>query len=87
MFLILLFCFFCVFVLQLGTLVPIATPAPPTTMAPPVRVDIQSSNLLNNLPTLLNTPTVSTESSLGIGNLEISSQKEKMGNIFALILY
>lgn len=45
--------------LQLGTLVPIATPAPPTTIAPPVRVDIQSSNLLNNLPPLLNTPTVS----------------------------
>lgn len=47
------------FYLQLGTLVPIATPAPPTTIAPPVRVDIQSSNLLNNLPPLLNTPTVS----------------------------
>jgi len=45
--------------LQLGTLVPIATPAPPTTVAPSMRFDLQSKNLLNSPPPLLNTPTVS----------------------------
>lgn len=47
--------------LQLGTLVPIATPAPPTTVAPSMRFDLQSKNLLNSPPPLLNTPTVSAK--------------------------
>ncbi|XP_023173333.2 collagen alpha-1(XV) chain isoform X2 [Drosophila hydei] len=43
--------------IALGTLVPIATPAPPTTVAPSLRFDLQSKNLLNSPPPLLNTPT------------------------------
>ncbi|XP_044570747.1 collagen alpha-1(XVIII) chain isoform X5 [Drosophila ananassae] len=43
--------------IALGTLVPIATPAPPTTVAPSMRFDLQSKNLLNSPPPLLNTPT------------------------------
>ncbi|XP_030386334.1 collagen alpha-1(XVIII) chain [Scaptodrosophila lebanonensis] len=46
--------------IALGTLVPIATPAPPTTVAPSVRFDLQSKNLLNSPPPLLNTPTFTT---------------------------
>ncbi|XP_064547490.1 collagen alpha-1(XV) chain isoform X10 [Drosophila montana] len=44
--------------IALGTLVPIATPAPPTTVAPSLRFDLQSKNLLNSPPPLLNTPTL-----------------------------
>nr|XP_017009453.1 collagen alpha-1(XV) chain isoform X8 [Drosophila takahashii] len=44
--------------IALGTLVPIATPAPPTTVAPSMRFDLQSKNLLNSPPPLLNTPTL-----------------------------
>ncbi|XP_032573633.1 collagen alpha-1(XVIII) chain isoform X5 [Drosophila sechellia] len=44
--------------IALGTLVPIATPAPPTTVAPSMRFDLQSKNLLNSPPSLLNTPTL-----------------------------
>ncbi|XP_062553398.1 collagen alpha-1(XVIII) chain isoform X12 [Armigeres subalbatus] len=38
--------------IALGTLVPIATPAPPTTtvIPPPHRPDLQASNLINNIP-------------------------------------
>ncbi|XP_037723303.1 collagen alpha-1(XV) chain isoform X11 [Drosophila subpulchrella] len=43
--------------IALGTLVPIATPAPPTTVAPSMRFDLQSKNLLNSPPPLINTPT------------------------------
>nr|AEL31276.1 multiplexin collagen isoform Ap2 [Drosophila melanogaster] len=46
--------------IALGTLVPIATPAPPTTVAPSMRFDLQSKNLLNSPPPLLNTPTFTT---------------------------
>ncbi|XP_070063987.1 collagen alpha-1(XV) chain isoform X6 [Drosophila virilis] len=46
--------------IALGTLVPIATPAPPTTVAPSLRFDLQSKNLLNSPPPLLNTPTFTT---------------------------
>ncbi|XP_070852111.1 collagen alpha-1(XV) chain isoform X4 [Drosophila suzukii] len=44
--------------IALGTLVPIATPAPPTTVAPSMRFDLQSKNLLNSPPPLINTPTL-----------------------------
>ncbi|KAH8239973.1 hypothetical protein KR032_009864 [Drosophila birchii] len=44
--------------IALGTLVPIATPAPPTTVAPSMRFDLQSKNLLNSPPPPLNTPTL-----------------------------
>ncbi|KAH8397540.1 hypothetical protein KR222_009100, partial [Zaprionus bogoriensis] len=44
--------------IALGTLVPIATPAPPTTVSPSLRFDLQSKNLLNSPPPLLNTPTL-----------------------------
>ncbi|XP_070852113.1 collagen alpha-1(XV) chain isoform X6 [Drosophila suzukii] len=46
--------------IALGTLVPIATPAPPTTVAPSMRFDLQSKNLLNSPPPLINTPTFTT---------------------------
>ncbi|XP_070142153.1 collagen alpha-1(XVIII) chain isoform X6 [Drosophila kikkawai] len=46
--------------IALGTLVPIATPAPPTTVAPSMRFDLQSKNLLNSPPPPLNTPTFTT---------------------------
>ncbi|XP_032592254.1 collagen alpha-1(XVIII) chain isoform X2 [Drosophila grimshawi] len=44
--------------IALGTLVPIATPAPPTTVAPSLRFNLQSKNLVNSPPPLLNTPTL-----------------------------
>jgi hypothetical protein len=44
---------------QLGTLVPIATPTTPTTVAPSPRPDLEASNLINNIPQLVDGPTVS----------------------------
>lgn len=44
---------------QLGTLLPIATPSPPTTVSPPPRPDLQASNLLNNMPYPVDGPNVS----------------------------
>ncbi|XP_065086473.1 collagen alpha-1(XVIII) chain isoform X7 [Ochlerotatus camptorhynchus] len=44
--------------IALGTLVPIATPAPPTStvIPPPHRPDLQASNLINNIPQPLEGP-------------------------------
>ncbi|XP_037050448.1 collagen alpha-1(XV) chain-like isoform X3 [Bradysia coprophila] len=36
--------------IALGTLLPVTTPSPPTTIAPPPRPDLEASNLLNNVP-------------------------------------
>lgn len=46
--------------IALGTLVPIATPAPPTTtvIPPPHRPDLQASNLINNIPQPIEGPSL-----------------------------
>ncbi|XP_017842790.1 collagen alpha-1(XVIII) chain isoform X5 [Drosophila busckii] len=64
--------------IALGTLVPIATPSPPTTVEPPMRnFGLQSKNLLNSPPPLVNTPTwyprmlrVAALNEPGIGDLQ-----------------
>lgn len=44
----------------MGTLLPVTTPSPPTTIAPPPRPDLEASNQLNNVPYPVDGPNVST---------------------------
>lgn len=60
---------------QLGTLLPIATPSPPTTAAPQQqpRPDMQASNLLTNGQDFEDGPTVSTSLKLHTGTFKSTS--------------
>lgn len=62
---------------QLGSLLPITTPAPPTTPSSPVRPPFEASNLINNIPQPVDGPNVSI----------ISDYRFKLSSKYKLILF